>query len=143
MENSTLDSPPLTAQQKTCIWLEQLKVGDEVIYIEQSRQSIKKVARTTAKQFFLIVGDYKEYEVAFWKKDGSRVGGSGSYSSVFITMPDPATVDVIRAKQEMSELRKWLTDQRFTLGELRAMKSAVDDIRAPKDTEVAAALTPS
>lgn len=112
-------------------WLNQLKADDDVVLGERSMLSIRKVTRVTAKWVFINIGDIKEYEQAFWKKNGAMVGGD-AWGSKTISMPTPDVVRGIEERQELEMLRNWLNGRQFSLVQLRAMKDAFDACGAKK-----------
>lgn len=121
----------MNTEKQKAEWLQSLKAGDEVIYIDRSSKSVRKVIRVTPKQVIVSIGNTNDYDVAFWKKDGIKVGGAtDSWSAASsIAMPTAEVVAAIREKNKFRKLLKWVEDENFSLEELCAMKSAVDAIR--------------
>lgn len=127
----TSENSKVNTEKQKAEWLQSLKVGDEVIYIDRASKSVRKVTRVTPKQVIVSIGNAKDYDAAFWKKDGIKVGSAtDSWSTAAsISMPTAEVVAAIREKNKFRKLLKWVEDENFSLEELCAMKSAVDAIR--------------
>ncbi len=111
-------------------WLQQVKAGDEVVLHSRSQQSCRKISRVTAKQVFVSVGDFKEYEQAFWKRNGQEVGMADTWRGSCISMPNPEIKQEMLDRDELRKLREWLANSQFSLIQLRTMKSAFDACNA-------------
>lgn len=125
---SDFTNSPTPSQKE--VWLQELKKGDVVILTERAQQTIRTVTRVTPKQVFVNIGNIKEYECAFWKKNGCQVGHTDSWSyAPYISTPTDQAVQSIRNTQELRDLKEWMGREIFNLTELRAIRSVVLDIR--------------
>ena len=106
-------------------WLQSLKAGDKVCIPHRytSAYEVYTVERVTPTQIVLPKG--RKYR----KSDGYSIG-MGSMYGHYLHEATPQLLQKIADATERNELQKWMTDTKFTLPQLRAMKVAAEVMAA-------------
>jgi hypothetical protein len=99
-------------------------IGRKVKEHNRYRQCVKTIERVTATQIVLIGGMKINYQ-------GNAVGERSAWSSLYYALiTDEEAENIIQANKDTKEkysLEKWLEETKFTLDQLRKIKTLIEN----------------
>lgn len=97
-------------------WLASLKEGDEVTW----KEGIYRISRTTPTRLVIRVrNSFRDYEVAFHKKNGREVGHSDPWHRSHLSPVTPELRESIERTQLVNRIERALVTKRLPLDTLR------------------------